>query len=187
MKARSRQAGFTLVEVAIVAIISSILLITIIVLTASSNDAYLTVREDTDANFSLRQALNRISDDLRQSSSSIIHITSDPDNNHDIVDLQVPISQDGSTVNWGAEGTIGWHIHIQVEDGWLIRRVTDGVGIPQRMDEVLARDVDNLFDGQKGFGVTEAAGLYTITLRVIAERKQLVWRRTETTSVSTRN
>lgn len=185
MKARPSQAGFTLIEVAIAAALSGIILITIVILTTSTNDAYNTVREDTDANFSLRQALNQVSDDLRQSSSSIIGIT--PGVDHDSIDLQVPISQAGSTVNWGAVGTVGWHIRILVEDGWLIRRVVDGTGIPQRTDEVLARDVDNLFEGEKGFTVTAADGLYQITLRVTAQRKQRTWRRTETTSVSTRN
>lgn len=133
----------------------------------------------------MRQALNRISDDLRQSAASIISITSGV--HHDSLDVQVPISQAGSTVSWGAAGTAGWHIRILVEDGWLIRRITDAGGIPQRTDEVLARHVDDQFEGVKGFSVTEAAGLYTIMVRVTAERKQRVWRRTETTSVSTRN
>ncbi len=47
--------------------------------------------------------------------------------------------------------------------------------------------VDGFYDGQKGFSVTEIDGLYTISLRVTANRGQRVWRRTETTSVSTRN
>ncbi|KPJ52867.1 MAG: hypothetical protein AMS16_05835 [Planctomycetes bacterium DG_58] len=187
MRPKSRQAGFTLIEVAIVAIISGLLLITVVVLTTSTDEAYDTVRQDTEANFSVREALNRVSDDLRQSSSSIIKITSDPDNNHDIIDLQVPVSQDGSTVNWGAAETVGWHIHILVEDGWLIRRVTDGAGIPQQTDEVLARNVDSQFEGEKGFSVTPIGSIYVITVRVTAERKQRIWRRTETTSVSTRN
>ena len=185
MKGRSLQAGFTLIEMAIVAVISSVILIVIVILTTSTDDAYNMVQQDTDANFSLRQALNRISDDLRQSSSSIISITEGFD--HDSVDLQVPISQDGSTVNWGAAGTVGWHSHILVEDGWLIRRVTDGAGIPQRMDEVLARNVDNQFDAEKGFSVTQVGGLYQIGLRVTARRGERIWRRRETTSVSTRN
>ena len=172
-------------DMLIVAAIASLLLISIVVLTTSTQDAYDTVRADTEANFSLRQALNRVSDDLRQSSSSIISITEGFD--HDSVDLQVPISQDGSTVSWGAAGTVGWHIHILVEDGWLIRRVTDGAGIPQRVDEVLARNVDNQFDGHKGFSVTQFVELYVISVRVTAGRKQRIWRRSETTSVSTRN
>jgi len=185
MKVRSCQAGFTLMEVAIVAVIVGVLLVTIVMLTTRTQEAYTTVREDTEANFSLRQALNRISDDLRQSSSDIIHITTGPD--HDSIDLQVPISQDGSTVNWGAVGTVGWHIRFLVEDGWLIRRVVDSGGIPQRTDEVLARNVDDWFMGAKGFSVAESDGLYQITLRVTAERRQRIWRRSETTSVSTRN
>ena len=185
MKARPSQAGFTLVEVAIVAVLSGILLITIMILTTSTNDAYNTVREDTEANFSLRQALNQISDDLRQSSSSIISIT--PGVDHDSIDLQVPISQAGSTVNWGAAGTVGWHVRVLVEDGWLIRRVVDGGGIPQRTDEVLARNVDDWLEGEKGFSVVQTDQLYQITVRVVAQRKQRTWRRTETTSVVTRN
>lgn len=187
MRSTYCQAGFTLLEVAIVTVIATLLLMTIVVLTTSTNDAYDTVREDTEANFSLRRTLNRISDDMRQSSSSMIKIATDPDNNHDSLDLQMPVSQEDSTVNWGAAGTVGWHIHILVEDGWLIRRVTDGAGIPQRTDEVLARSVDNQFDGEKGFSVTEVGGLYQITLRVTARRGERIWRRRETTSVSTRN
>ena len=185
MKARSIEAGFTLVELTIVAVIAGVLLLAIVLLTSTTNDAYNTVSEDTNANFSLRQALNRISDDLRQSSSDMITITSGYD--HDSVDLQVPISQEGSTVNWGAAGTVGWHVRILVEDGWLIRRVVDGGGIPQRTDEVLARHMDDWLEGEKGFSVVQTDQLYQITVRVVAQRKQRTWRRTETTSVVTRN
>jgi len=185
MKKRPLQAGFTLIELAIVAVIAAVLLLTMVLVTTSTNDAYNTVREDTDANFSLRQALNRISDDLRQSSTSIISVTSGVD--YDSVDLQVPISQVGTTINWGAAGTVGWHIRILVEDGWLIRRVVDAGGIPKRTDEVLARNVDSLFQGQKGFSVTQTSGLYQVSLRVTADRGERTWRRTETTAVLTRN
>ena len=155
-------------------------------LTTSTNDAYNTVQEDTDANFSLRQALTRVSDDLRQSSASIIQITSGVDS--DSIDLQMPISQVGTTVNWGAAGTAGWHVRIMVDDNrWLIRRVVDADNISQQTDVVLARDVDTLFQGQKGFSVTPTDGLYQISLRVTAQRGERVWRRTETTSVQTRN
>jgi prepilin-type N-terminal cleavage/methylation domain-containing protein len=185
MTERSLQAGFTLIELAIVATIAAVLLLAMMLLTSSTNDAYNTVQEDTEANFSLRQALSRVSDDLRQSSTSIIQITSGVD--YDSVDLQVPISQAGSTITWGAAGTAGWHIRILVENGWLIRRVVDAGGIPKRTDEVLARNVDSLFQGQKGFSVTKTDGPYQITVRVTAERGERTWRRTETTSVLTRN
>jgi len=185
MKRRRPEGGFTLVEIAIVAALMGVLMLGIMVLTGTTQDAYHTVQQDTDANFSLRQALNRMSDDLRQSSSSIIVITEGSD--HDSIDLQVPISKDGSTVNWGAAGAVGLHIRIFVEDGWLIRRVVDAGGTPMRTDEVLARNVDDLYLGEKGFRVTESDGLYTITVRVTASRQQHTWRRTETTSISTRN
>ena len=185
MRRGIQDGGFTLIEVAIVGIIVGFLVMSIMVLTGSTQDAYQTVQEDTDANFSLRRALNRISDDLRQSSTSIIQITEGTD--HDSIDLQVPISKVGSTVNWGAAGVVGLHIRILVENGWLIRRVVDADGTPMRTDEVLARNVDDLYMGQKGFSVTESDGLYIISLRVTAKRHQRIWRRTETTSVSTRN
>jgi len=185
MRIRTTQGAFTLIEILIVAAISTVLLFAVIMLTTSTQDAYTTVREDTDANFSLRQALNRVSEDLRQSSTEMIEITDGY--THDSISLQVPISVEGSTVNWGAAKTVGLHINILVEDGFLVRRVVDGLGTPMRTDEILARDVDDMFMGVKGFRVTETDGLYTISIRVTANRGQRVWRRTETTSVSTRN
>jgi prepilin-type N-terminal cleavage/methylation domain-containing protein len=185
MSVRHRQSGFTLVEVAIVAAIAGILLIGMAMMVRSTNEAYTTVSEDTDANFSLRQALNRISDEMRQSNTSVVQITSGTD--YDSIDLQVPVSYAGSTVSWGAAGTAGWHIRYLVEDGWLIRRIVDGTGTVKQTDQVLARNVDVLFGGQKGFSVTASGGLYQITVRVTAQRGARVWRRMETTSVTTRN
>lgn len=172
-------------ELMIVAIIAGVILTTVAALSIRTQEAYTSVREDTDANFSLRRALNRISDDMRQSSSSIIVVT--PGTHHDSVDLQVPLSQAGSTVSWGAAGNVGWHIRILVENGQLIRRVVDGGGTLMRTDEVLANNVDSLFGVVKGFSVTNTDGLYQISLRVTAQQKERIWRRTETTSVSTRN
>lgn len=185
MSIRKAEAGFTLVEIIIVAAIASVLLMVVVALTTSTNDAYNTVREDTEANYSLRQALNRVSDDLRQSSASIIKITSGTD--ADSIDLQVPISETGTAVNYGANGQLGWHIKILVENGWLIRRITDSVGTVKIVDTVLARDVDALHMGQKGFSVVKNVGLYQITLRVTGQRNHRIWRRTETTSIVTRN
>ena len=75
MTRASLQAGFTLIETAIVGVIAGVMLLTVALLTSSTNDAYKTVQEDTDANFSLRQALTRIGDDLRQSDSAFILLT----------------------------------------------------------------------------------------------------------------
>ena len=52
---------------------------------------------------------------------------------------------------------------------------------------VLATDVDDLFDAAKGFSVTQNDGLYVIALRVTARRHGRTWRRSQTTSVTTRN
>lgn len=185
MNTLHRQLGFTLIEVAIVAAIASILLLGIAMMVRSTNDAYSTVSEDTDANFSLREALNRMSDEMRQSNTTVIQIT--PGTNYDSIDLQMPVSYAGSAVSWGAAGTQGWHLRYLVENGWLIRRVVDGTGTVKQTDQVLARNVDTLFGGQKGFSVTATGGLYQISLRVTAQRGARTWRRTETTSVTTRN
>ena len=143
------------------------------------------VNWDTEANFSLRRALDRMADELRQSASSAITVTTGV--NHDEIDLQVPVSKVGDTVSWGAQGQVGWHVLILVENNVLIRRVVDGGGIPRRVDETLAMNVDDFFDGQKGFSVTQNDGLYVIALRVVARRNERTWRRSETTSVTTRN
>ncbi len=177
--------GFTLLELAIVGLIAGIIFAAAALLMTSTDDAYNTVREDTEANFSLRRALNRVADELRQSASSVITVTAGF--NHDQIDLQVPVSKVGDTVNWGAAGQVGWHVRVLVEDGVLIRRVVDGSGIQQRVDETLATDVDDFFDGQKGFSVTQNDGLYVIALRVVARRNEREWRRSEITSVTTRN
>jgi len=187
MTKRSLSAGFTLIETAVVAVIAGVMLLIVVFLTGSTNNAYKTVQEDTDANFGLRQALTRIGDDLRQSNASFIVIT--PGTDYDSIDVQMPVSYLNSTVTWGANGTAGWHVKILVDAnyGWLVRRVTDAAGVPQTVDQVLAANVDTLNGGVKGFSVTGANGLYTISLRVVSQCGVTVWRRTETTSVQTRN
>ncbi len=185
MQSTSHNSGFSLLEMVIALAIFSLLMIGIITMTMSTEEAYVTIREDTEANYSLRQALTRISNDLRQSSTSIVVIT--PGAAHDKVEFQLPISQTGSTITWGAEGQPGWRVLIFVEEGMLIRRVVDAEGMKMRMDTILARDVDDLFEGEKGFSITTTFGLCQIALRVTAERKGRTWRRSETTSVAPRN
>ena len=187
MKVQARQRGFTLVETMIVAALSALLLLGAVMLAKSSNDSYESVQEDTTANFSLRRALTLISDDMRQSNTMKIVVTDNDSTAWDRLDLQVPVSYAASAITWGAAGTADWHERILVEDGWLIRRVVDATGTPQRTDEVLARDVDGFLNGEKGFAVTTADGLYCISLRVTLKRGTRVWRRTETTSVQVRN
>lgn len=180
-----RKSGFTLIELLIVSAIAGVLFIAIAHTVRSMNDAYTTVAHDMDANFSLRQALNCLSDEIRQSNASHIVITTGADD--DGIDIQLQVSYAASTVNWGAAGTQGWHIRYLVEDGWLVRRVVDGTGTVKQTDQVLARNVDAAFDGEKGFSVTANEGRYEIALRVTSQRGARLWRRTEKTSVTTRN
>lgn len=185
MTVRAEQRGFTLIEMAFVAILVSLITLGVIMFTQSTNDANNSVQEAANVNFSLRRALTLISDDLRQSNATKIVVTEGAE--WDRIDFQVPVAYVGSTVTWGAMDTADWHVRILVEDGWLVRRVVDATGTPMRTDEVLAREVDGLFDGQKGFSVTAGEGLYQISLRVTGERGTREWRRTETTSVQVRN
>ena len=186
MTVKRSNAGFKLVEVIIVLAIASVLLLAVTVITQRTNEAYVTVQEDTDANFSLRMALAVVSDDIRQSNASHVVITAGT--NFDCVDIQVPVTYASSTVTWGAAGTSGWHIRYLVDSSNnLIRRVVNATGVQQQVDKVLARNVDAALSGVAGFDVTLVSGLYQITVRVVATRGTTVWRRTESTCVNTRN
>ncbi len=187
MTVHAETRGFTLIEMMIVAVLTAVVALGIVMFSKSTNDAYDSVQAGTSANFALRRALTLISDGLRESNATKIVVTDNDGTAWDSMVFQVPVSYENATVQWGAAGTVNWNVRILVEDGWLIRRVTDGTGTPMRTDEVLARDVDDWFEGEKGFAVQTADGLYQITLRVTGERGTRAWRRTETTSVQVRN
>ena len=179
------EGGFTLLELLIAAVIASVILMSVVSLIIRTGDAYKTIQQDTGANFSLRQTLNEVSDLVRQSSTSMVVITNGT--HHDSIDLQVPVSQAASTVQWGARGQAGWHAIVLVEEGTLLIRFVNGGGVKQTTDRTLAHNVDNLFEGEKGFSIAENDGLYVISVRVTAQQKGRTWRRSETTSVSVRN
>ncbi len=186
MLAKRSNSGFKLVEVIIVLAIASVILLAVTVIVQRTNEAYVTVQEDTDANFSLRQALALVSDDMRQSNPAHIIITQGT--NFDCVDIQVPVSYASSTVTWGAAATSGYHILYLVDtSNNLVRRIVDGSGVQKQVDKVLARNVDAAYSGAAGFDVSLVSGLYQVTVRVVAMRGSTVWRRTETTCVNTRN
>ncbi len=189
MDGRAARGGFTLVEVMIASALVAVIALAVVVLATSSNNAVTTAQESTDSNFSLRQALGRISNDLRQSSPPAITIV--PGTDYDSVDLQMPVSYTGSTITWGASGIAGWHVQVLVDGdyGHLVRRVVDSAGTRTTADEVLARNVDASFEGFKGFSVvTDNDGLYQVSLRVVAQSGHgPAWRRTETTTVHVRN
>ncbi len=93
-------------------------------------------------------------------------------------------------MTWGAAGTAGWHVKYFVDGdcNQLVRRVTDGAGLPRQVDQVLARNVDASYGGVGGFTVvTDNCGTYQVSLRVLVRSDQTVWRRSESTTVHVRN
>ena len=166
--------------------ILGVMLMAVMVFTRSTQNAYESVSQDTELTFNTRRAVERIADDLRRSDAD--HVTVDHTNpDYDSVELQVPLLMKAGTVEWGAEREVGWKIQYLVEDGNLIRRVVDASGVRMRMDEVLAVRVDSLWDGKKGFSITENGDLLTLTVRVVSRDSGRRWWRQITTAVSLRN
>lgn len=181
-----RQNGFTLIEVAIVVTILGVVLLAAVMLARGTQGAYESLSQDTELNFYLRRALEKMTDELRRCTLAQITIeNSDP--GADAVEFSLPLGVSTDTVIWGAEGQPGWRVRFLVEDGVLVRRVVDGTGTIRTMDQVLATGVDGLRDGRKGFSVAGSDSLFTLSLRLVTRDHGRQWRREISTAVSLRN
>ncbi len=181
-----QQQGFTLIEVAIVAVILSIIVLAMMVFTRVTDEAHQTTVDNSNMTFNTRRALERMTGEIRRSDDG--HVTVDKsDPLYDSIELQVPLRVTDGTVIWGASGRNGWKIRYLVENDTLIRRVVSAGGVTMEMDQVMANHVDDDAGTGKGFSVTKNGGLLTLSVRVVAERSGRKWSREVTTAVSVRN
>jgi len=181
-----KSQGFTLIEVAIVLTILSVIVVVATMLTRATDKAYHTTTESANAGFFLRRALEGITEEVRRSDSD--HLTIDhSDDAYDFLEVQMPLTVKEGSVSWGASSHIGWKVRFLVEDGVLIRRVVNSGGIIMEMDQVLASNIDDDWTDGKGFAVSQNGSLITMTVRVVQEDAGGEWSRQLTTAVSLRN
>ena len=164
---RRREGGFNLIEVAIVLAIFSVIILAVAVITRTTDHAYQSTVESSNVTFHIRRALEMMTDEIRRSDA--VHVTVDNSGaQYDAVELELPIAVSDGDVVWGASSRIGWKIQYLVEEGALIRRVTNAGGIIMEMDQVMAVNVHDDATTGKGFSVTRNGSLYTIGLRLLA-------------------
>jgi len=180
-----RRFGFTLMELLIVTIVAVLVFQVVVMLVSRSGQAYDTVTRDTQTNFEMRNAMDRIGGELRGSAEAVIQID-DSDYDSDVLTYQVPVGRTSSGIIWGAGRIPGWRIKLFASNGQLMRRVVDETG-QTRDEQVLANHIDDAFMGSKGFSVTEDDGLTSIELRSLVQTGGRSWRKTVRSSVVVRN
>ena len=181
-----RPSGMTLLEVMIALAVGMVVVGVTLKMLCSTQQAWDTVSKDATANFDLRRALERVADELRQSSAE--HITIDHSGvDADTVTFQVPVSKAHDVVLWGAEGNSGWFLQFVVEDGQLLRRVCNESMNIAGMDLVLVTNIDAQLGGEKGFWVNLDDAMVNIGVRVAVQGSGETWRKEARTSVLVRN
>ena len=181
----ARSSGVTLLEMMIALAIAFIVLAAVLTLSRLTQKAWNTVENDCSANFDLRRAAERIADELRQSTTTMI-VVDHSGTDADMVTFMVPISDVAGVISWGADGNAGWSIRYVVENGQLIRRNLTG-GMVSAGDQVLATNVDAALAGVKGFSVNVNTGMADIYVRAVVQSNGETWRKTANTSVLFRN
>lgn len=180
------RAGVTLLEVMIAMVVATIIMFTVLQLSRSTQRSWDTVRNDTNANFDLRRAAERIADELRQSAPAQI-VVAHPTIDADTVTFKVPVGKALDVVLWGAEGNSGWSVQYVVENGQLIRRVLNALAVNAGMDQVLVNHMDNNLGGQQGFWVNLNGTMADIGVRAVVQSNGATWRKAAATSVLFRN
>jgi len=179
-------SGFTLVELLIATVILLVVLAVGAAAAGQASSVWRTVYHDTHAVHDARRGLARVAAEVRLAAAYVITVdTSGAD--ADVLIYQVPVGRTGASILWGAETVEGRQVRMAVEQGRLLRRVLDADGDPQGRPQVLATDVDGLFEGAKAFSVTVNGQLVTIRLRTCARTGGHAWRKTVTTTVAVRN
>ncbi len=146
------------------------------------------VRENTVRSFGV------LKNELRQANPDTLTID-DLDPSGDIVEIEVPLRQDGADIVWGANGQDGfrWRFLLAAQpnttDMQYVRRLIDDGGAAVGEDQVLARNV--MVDGGKGVTVTRVGSVLNVSLRLrfgreVQENHDAV-ARTQTVSVRLRS
>ena len=167
-----RPAGFTLIELLMAMVIAAVLMVVVGNILISSTRSVDSMVVDSVSDQEIRQSLNRMLDELQMTSASRLAINSLA-TSHDTITFQTPSSYAGS-VSWGAADTAGdwkagWTVRYTVVAGQLVRQILNPSGEPVGADAVLARGVDGLSGGTKGFRVGLVGPVASVALRV---RKQ---------------
>jgi len=174
MKSVRTQSGFTLIEVAIACAVASVLILLVGSLFKKSTEGLEYLTSIGQAELQMRHAIDRIVEDIQQAAidTSVPGPYPDPVTiaagaSHDTVAIQRARGAD-PTVN-AAENieTVTYSVNAASE---LVRSIAwqqAGV-LYSDGPRVIARHVDGLAGGQKGFAITRVVGtsLYTVSLRV---------------------
>jgi prepilin-type N-terminal cleavage/methylation domain-containing protein len=167
-----RPAGFTLLELLMALAIASVLMVVVGNILISSTRSVDSMVVDSVSDQEIRQSLNRMLDEMQMTSTSRLAINS-LGTDHDSITFQTPSSYAGA-VTWGAKDAAGtwhadWTVRYTVVNGQLVRQVLNSGGSTVGASAVLARGIDGLSSGTKGFRVGLVGPVASAALRV---RKQ---------------
>lgn len=182
----NRQGGFTLIEVVMVCAVMGIILLTVITFSLSVQKSYETCLDGARVTANVRKPLETLSDELRNCSMDEIIIETD-DPHADCLIIRVPVGYNSGSIIWGADGQAGYSIEYSVINNELVRFLLNEEEDPVDR-RVLARNVDVLRDGVKGFGVSRVGNLCTLSLRIrVSKTENRRIQRQAVTSVTLRN
>lgn len=181
--ARRRPAGFTLIETIVVVAVMGAILVSVVTFSLATQSSYEIVLSGAKTTADIRRPLDAMTADLRNSAPDRVTVDElAPD--WDAVSFQVPVGWNGGGIVWGAEGEAGYRLEYRIEGvGRLVRRVLDDTGTP--VDEItLARRVDTVREGVKGFDVEMDDDHCILTLRIRrAQGNKRIQRQASTTVV----
>lgn len=181
----TRRSGFTLLELMVVCGIFAALLVGVGTFSLQTHSGYESVLQGATVTANLRKTLETVADELRNSTPTRVTVDqSDP--NHDRLLLQVPVGWVGCDTIWGADGVEGQQIEYVVSARELWRRVLDADGNAVGARRV-ARHIDLLRDGQKGFDIETDGTMCTLSLRTRMTRDARRVQRDARTSVVMQN
>lgn len=164
-----RDAGYSLLEVAVAAGLGATLLTVLGNILVSSTASMDYMVKDAITLGDIKETVNTVTSELQNSQKTTITIV--PSTNYDTLTLRVYCDPPGVTPpSYGAEdqnGTFntGWSIRYRVTAPNLLREVLDGGGTI-RWSMIVAEDVDTLSGGLKGFSVVKNGNLYSVNLRI---------------------
>lgn len=142
-------------------------------------DAWSTIVQTTSIQSSSRSAIQQVVDELRQAAAIDVD-TTDPLG--DILRFQLPLSVNNGIVTWGARdyrqasnqipgGYVAYRVVNKVHPAGrqaltLVRQILDENLKPQGSDLLVARHIDDLLKGHKGFAINQTGDLYQVTIRL---------------------
>lgn len=181
---RSRR-GFTLLEMIVAISLFSFVGYSVAVAMSAGNHSNVIVKRVADEDEALREASNRLVDELSATSDSRITVTTLGDGNHRL-DFTQPITAAGA-MDWGVherllgstdaeQNRVGWNVRYTVRtvtvDGaqqkQLVRQIVDGGGAVQR-EKVLVEGLENGTSNPPGFHVEHVGSVWVVTLTTVGK------------------